>query len=86
VLESVVPVASGSGQLVLQGTASLFGATATVQAVVRAQNGKLVVLPNVPFGGLATVTVFSNPHVAVQSVAASPVAGGFSVRATARVR
>jgi hypothetical protein len=39
----------------------------------------------VPLGGLATLTVFSNPRVAVRSVAASPVAGGFVVRGVALV-
>jgi hypothetical protein len=85
ILDSVTPVASASGQLTLQGTASLFGVSATVQAVVHAVDGSLVVTPNVPLGGFATITVFSNPHVAVQSVGASPVAGGFSVHATALV-
>ena len=85
ILDSVTPVASASGQLTLQGTASLFGVSATVQAVVHAVDGSLVVTPNVPLGGFATITVFSNPHVAVQSVGASPVPGGFSVHATARV-
>jgi hypothetical protein len=85
ILESVTPVASPAGQLVLQGTASLFGVTATVQAVVHAVAGKLVVSPNVPLGGLATITVFSNPHLAVRSVAASPLPGGFAVRGAALV-
>lgn len=85
ILQSVTPVASTGGQLTLQGTASLFGVTATVQAVVHAVGGRLVVTPNVPLGGFATITVFSNPHVVVQSVGASPVAGGFSVRGTALV-
>ena len=85
ILDSVTPVASAAGQLVLQGTASLFGVTATVQAVVHVVAGKLVVSPNVPLGGLATITVFSNPRVAVQGVAASPVSGGFAVRGVALV-
>jgi hypothetical protein len=85
ILDSVTPVASAGGQLTLQGTASLFGVSATVQAVVHAVDGSLVVTPNVPLGGFATITVFSNPHVAVQSVGASPVAGGFAVHATALV-
>jgi hypothetical protein len=85
ILDSVTPVASPAGQLVLQGTASLFGVTATVQAVVHVVAGKLVVSPNVPLGGLATITVFSNPHVAVRSAAASPVPGGFVVRGVALV-
>ena len=86
VLNSVTPVASSGGQLTLQGTASLFGITATVDATVRAVNGALVITPDVPLGGFATITVFSNPHVDVQSVGASPVAGGFLVHGTATVR
>jgi hypothetical protein len=86
ILQSVQPVASGNGQLILRGTASLFGVTATVDATVAAQGGKLVVQPNVPFGGLATVTVFSDPHVSVEGVAAAPAAGGFRVTVRARMR
>lgn len=85
VLQSLTPVASGGGQLTLRGTASLFGVSATVDATVRAENGALVVVPDVPFGGLATIKVFSNPHVAVQSVSAAPAPGGFAVTATGRL-
>jgi hypothetical protein len=85
ILDSVTPVASSRGQLALRGTASLFGVTASVQAVVHAVDGRLVVTPNVPLGGFATIMVFSNPHVAVQSVGASAVAGGFAVHGTALV-
>ena len=86
VLNSVTPVASGAGQLTLQGSASLFGITATVDATVRAVNGALVVTPDVPLGGFATITVFSNPDIDVQSVGATPMAGGFLVHGTATVR
>ncbi len=86
ILSSVTPVASGHGRLELQGTATLFGVSARVDATVSAQDGKLVVAPDLPFGGLATVTVFSDPHIAVQSVNASPAPGGFMVTATATVR
>lgn len=86
ILQSVTPVASGAGTLTLRGTATLFGVSATVDATVKAHNGALVVQPDVPLGGLATITVFSNPHVDVQDVAAAPAAGGFSVTATARLR
>jgi hypothetical protein len=86
VLQSVVPVASGGGQLTLQGTATLFGVTATVNATARTQNGAIVVTPDVPLGGLATVTVFSDPAVDVQGLAASPAPGGFSVAAQGRIR
>jgi hypothetical protein len=83
ILKSVTPVASSDGRLTLQGTASLFGVTATVDATVSAENGNLVVAPDVPFGGFATVTLFSARHVKVQSVSAAAVPGGFSVQGTA---
>jgi hypothetical protein len=86
ILQSVTPVASGDGQLTLRGTATLLGVTASVDATVRAQDGQLVVLPDVPFGGLATITVFSNPHLSVESVGASPAPGGFLVRGTAALQ
>ena len=83
ILSSVTPVASAGGRLTLRGTASLFGLTASADATVSAQNGKLVVAPDVPLGGFATLTVFSAPHLSVQSVSASPTTGGFMVRGTA---
>jgi hypothetical protein len=85
-LQSVVPVASGGGQLTLRGTATLFGVTATVDATARAQNGQIVVTPDLPFGGLATITVFSDPAVEIQGVGATPAPGGFSVSAQAQIR
>jgi len=86
ILQSVTPVSSGNGQLTLRGTASLLGVTATVDATVRAQSGSLVVSPNVPFGGLANVTVFGDPHVEVQGVSATPTADGFTASAQARLK
>ena len=85
ILQSVVPVGSSDGRLTLRGTASLFGVSATVDATVSASDGKLVVAPDVPFGGFATVTVFSDPRVEVQSVAATSAPGGFRVTATGRL-
>lgn len=86
ILNSVTPIASGAGRLVLRGTATLFGLTATVDATVSAEDGKLVVTPDVPFGGLATVTVFSDPRIRVTGVSATPGPGGFTVRGTAVLR
>jgi hypothetical protein len=85
-LQSVRPIASSNGRLTLQGTATLLGLSATVDATVAAQGGNVVVQPNVPFGALATVTVFSNPALEVQSVSAGGAAGGFSVFAQGRLR
>lgn len=84
-LEDVQPVASSNGSLTLRGTVSLFGVSATADATVGAVNGQLLVQPNVPFGGLATVTLFSNPHVEIQSLSATAAPGGFRVTATARL-
>jgi hypothetical protein len=86
-LDSVQPIASGDGRLTLQGTATLLGITATVDAIVAAQGGGIVVQPNVPFGALATITVFSSPALEVQSVGASSIASGaFTVSAQGRLR
>ena len=84
-LDNVEPVASGNGRLTLRGTASFLGLTATVDATVAAQNGALVVAPDVPFGGIATLTLFNDPHVQVQSVSAATVPGGFRVTAEGNV-
>lgn len=85
-LDNVQPVASSGGQLILRGTASLLGLNASIDAVVAARDGALVVAPNVPFGGIATLTLLNDPHVRVQSVSAVTVPGGFRVRAEARVQ
>lgn len=86
ILQSVEPIASAGGQLTLRGTASLFGVSATVDATVQAQDGALVVTPDVPFGALATITLFSSPSVALDAVAATAVTGGFKVSADAVVK
>jgi hypothetical protein len=86
VLKSVTPVASSNGLLTVRGTGSLFGVTATVDATVSAQNGAVVVAPDVPLGGLATITVFSNPRVAVQSIGASGAGNSFEVSASATLQ
>jgi hypothetical protein len=85
-LQNVEPVASAEGQLILRGTASLLGLTASVNTVVAARSGALVVAPDVPFGGLATITLFNDPHIQVQAVSAVSVAGGFRVDAQAKLQ
>jgi hypothetical protein len=83
---SAQPVASGAGQLLLRARASLFGLGLAVDALVAARNGALVIQPvGVPLASLATVTVFSDPHVAVQSVGAGRVAGGYAVSTGGRL-
>lgn len=86
VLDAVQLVASSGGQLTLRGTATVLGVTASVDATVQPQNGALLVSPDVPFGGLATITLFSNPRIAVDRVAAAPAPGGFTLSAQGHVR
>lgn len=81
----VRPVASGGGQLLLRARAGLLGVSVAVDALLSAQNGSLVVAPEVPFGGLATLTVFADPRVAVQGVGAVAVTGGYVFTARARL-
>jgi hypothetical protein len=83
-IRDVVPIASGGGQLTLRGTATLLGVSATADATVSAQDGKLVVTPDIPLIG--PITVFSDPHVQMQGVSASPVPGGFTATAVGLVQ
>ncbi|MFZ0385848.1 MAG: hypothetical protein WAL22_09300 [Solirubrobacteraceae bacterium] len=82
VLQTVTPIASPAGQLILRGTANVLGAPVSVDFSVRVSGGAIVVAPEVPFGGAVTVTAFSDPAVRVTSVTAAAVSGGFTVRAT----
>ncbi len=86
ILDSVEPIASSGGRLTLQGTATLLGVTANVDVTVGPAGGALVAAPDVPFGGLATVTLFSSPAVEVQGVGASPAPGGLFLSARGRMR
>jgi hypothetical protein len=79
---AVSPVASGGGRLVLR--ASAFGIG--VDAVVAAVDGALVAQPNLPLvGGLAGLTLFSDPRVSVLGVEASDRTGGYGLTASARI-
>jgi hypothetical protein len=81
-IQNLQPVASGDGRLTFQGT--LLGVTA--DATLRAQDGALVVSPDVPLLNLITVNVFHDPHVYIEGVGARNAAGGFAVQGRARLR
>jgi hypothetical protein len=85
-LDRVVPVTSRNGVLVLEGAATVLGVTASARATVGVADGALIVSPDVPFGALGTVTLFSDPRVAVQGVGAATAPGGFTVSARAVLR
>ena len=80
------PVAAGGGALVFEGTANVLGTTIRARAVVAARDGKLLVAPDVPFGGLAALTVFSDPRVEVRGVGAYSTPNGFTLTAKALLR
>lgn len=83
----VQPVASGGGQLLLRGSASLFGIGISADALLSAQQGDLVIQPvGLPFGGLARLTLFADPRVAVQGVGANAYTGGFTFTVDALLR
>lgn len=69
------PVPSGDGSLVLEGTVG----PVTARARLSADDGALVIAPDGLLGGFATLAVFEDPRVRVESVSASQDAGGFTL-------
>jgi hypothetical protein len=85
-ITDVQPVGSSQNGLTLRGTATLLGVSASVDATLTAQDGRIEVVPDVPFGGLATVQVFSDPRIDVQSVSGTPTPDGFTATARALLK
>jgi hypothetical protein len=64
------------GAVEVRVSGSLFGVGASALALLSAQDGKLIAQPQgFPFAGLARITLFSDPHLAVQAVGLSPHPG-----------
>ena len=81
------PVAAGDGQLLFEATAGLLGVQARIRARLAAQDGALVIAPEgIPFGGLATLTVFRDPRIAMTSVGATEGPGGYALTTQGRLR
>jgi hypothetical protein len=80
------PVASGNGALVLEGTADLFGRQFAGRAVVSVRDGRLQLEPDIPFGGLLSVTLFADPRIEVLDVGVRSRPNDFILTARARVR
>jgi len=79
-------VRSGGGTVVVSASGNLFGVGASVQAVALASEGRLLAHPlGFPLEGVR-LTLFADPHVYVQGVSASRVAGGYRLAMTARLR
>jgi hypothetical protein len=67
---------SAGGQVQVRASGGLFGLGAAVEAVAQASDGKLVVQPRGFLVEALRLTLFSDPHVYVEGVAASAIAGG----------
>jgi len=80
------PVAAGGGELVFEGSVSVLGHGVSARAVALASGGRLRIAPDVPFGGLAALTVFADPRIDIQAVGATATPGGFTLTAAARLR
>lgn len=78
---SVRPVSSGGTELVLRATTG----AASVDFTLSASNGRLVVRPEIPLGGVLALTVFSDARVQVESISARPQGDGWGITARARV-
>jgi hypothetical protein len=76
IVRSLTPIRDSNGQVVLRGTASVLGVQASVDVVIAARDGKLVVAPSGLLGAFATLTLYDDPEIHVQSVTATTVPGG----------
>jgi hypothetical protein len=84
----IEPLASGGGEVEARASGGLFGLQASITALVKPLEGRLVAEPQgLPFASLATVTLFSDPHLKVESVGIRvlrrrPLTYGLSMRAS----
>jgi hypothetical protein len=85
-IRSVTPISDSNGELTLRGTASILGVSASADAVVSARDGKLVVAPAGLLGAFATITLYDDPQIHVQSLTATTVPGGLRLVARGKLR
>lgn len=84
----VEPTASGGGQVQARASGGLFGVQASITALVKPLEGRLVAEPQgFPLASLGTVTIFSDAHLRVGSVGVrvlrtKPLTYGLSLAAT----
>jgi FHA domain-containing protein len=81
------PVSASPEGIVVQVSASVLGQRVTVHARLLAEGGRVLVRPEaIPFGSLASVSVFDDPRVYVESVGAELRGEQYSLTARARLR
>jgi FHA domain len=81
------PVSASAEGIELAATASLLGHAVSVRLEVQASGGHVVVRPQgLPFGSLATITVFGDPRIYVESLEAQLHGERYLLTARARLR
>ena len=87
ILQSVTPVSSRSGQLTLAGTTDNLPIIGSVsaEATVSAEKGQVTVAGAGLLGSLLHFTVWSNPHISVESITGRAANQGLSLTARARL-
>jgi hypothetical protein len=84
----IEPIASGRGEVQVRASGGFFGVQASITVLVKPLEGQLVAEPQgFPLASLATVTLFSDTHLKVESVGvrvlrSQPLAYGLSLAAT----
>lgn len=82
----IQPLASENGQVEVQVSGVVLGVQASGSGLIGAQEGRLVVRPTgIPFGGLVTVTLFKDPHLFIEGIAAAGKPGSYKFTITARL-
>jgi FHA domain len=81
------PVSASPEGIVVQASASVFGQRVRAQLRVLADRGRVVVRPEgIPFGSLATISVFNDPRVYVESLGAELHGEQYLLTVRARLR
>jgi hypothetical protein len=83
----IQPVASGAGAVEVHASGALFGVEASIDGVITASEGKLIVQPvGIPFGNLLRVTLFSDPRIFINGIAAQSQPDGYRFTIDAQLR
>ncbi len=78
----VRPVNAGNGQIMLQGT---IGGFTRVNLSIEARGGSILLVPDLPFGSLATITLFANPNISIKTLSLQRLSNGFALNLTAQL-
>jgi spermidine/putrescine-binding protein len=80
------PVSASQNGIVVSATGTVLGKTARVPLQVLADRGRVVERPDVPLGSLASIKVFNDPRVFVESLGAELHGNRYLLTARARLK